>query len=165
MEQCIFCQISSKQIPANIVYEDNFSVAFLDIHPRSKGMTIVASKQHYLDFDENTDLSFKALQAALLVGEKIKKALSPKSVSFSILPSSQVPHFHIRVYPIFENEMPIIEGQPIEVSEEEMKEMAQKIREVRLVSEEKVEEEKKEEKPKKRSKEETYWIRREIELA
>ncbi|MFH7860449.1 MAG: hypothetical protein QW602_00390 [Candidatus Aenigmatarchaeota archaeon] len=95
----------------------------------------------------------------------IRKSLRPRQISFSVINSEIVPHFHVRIYPIFEKEMPLIEAQPIAMSEEEIKNIANRIREF-APQEEKPEEEKelKEEKEE-RSEEETYWIRRKIELA
>lgn len=168
MEQkpCVFCGIVSKQILSNIVYEDDVSIAFLDVAPRSKGMTIVVPKQHYKEFDENFELSQKILQSALIVAEMVKQALQPKSISLSIIPSEAVPHFHARIYPVYENEMPLVENQPIQVSEEDLKIIAEKIKAVRVVvkKEEKVEEPKIPEE-KTRSPEEIFWIKRSMDLA
>jgi len=166
---CIFCQIIKKTIPAKIVNEDEHSISILDINPRSKGMTLVISKQHYDKFDENFELSNRVFQTALIVAEKIKSALEPKSISFSIIDSPAVHHFHIRVYPIYEGEMPLGEGEPQKVTEDELNKIAEKIKSERIdfTFEQKKElpkEESKIEETKERSKEESYWLRREIEL-
>lgn len=165
---CIFCQILKKAIPAKVVYEDENSISILDINPRSKGMTLVIPKPHYDKFDENFGLSSKLFQTALIVGGKIKKGLEPKSISFSIMDSPAVHHFHIRVYPVYEGEMPLGEGEPQKVTEGELDEMAEKIKSARVdfTFEEKKEhkEEPKAEEVKERSKEETYWLKRELEL-
>jgi histidine triad (HIT) family protein len=47
MEDCIFCKIAKKEVPANIVYEDDKFIAFLDINPQSPGHTLVIPKDHY----------------------------------------------------------------------------------------------------------------------
>ncbi|MEM5834384.1 MAG: HIT domain-containing protein [Candidatus Aenigmatarchaeota archaeon] len=166
MEKCVFCNIVKKLIPSNIIYEDEATLAFLDINPRSVGMSIVIPKQHYQNFDENLEISTKVFSSALKVAEMIKKSLRPRQISFSVINSEIVPHFHVRIYPIFEKEIPLMEAQPIAMSEEEIKSIANKIREFAPTEEkpreEKVEEEKKEEE---RSEEETYWIKRKIQLA
>lgn len=165
---CIFCSITNKQTPAKIVYEDENSVAFLDINPRSTGMTIVSPKQHYNSFDENVDLSTKVFQSAEIVAEMIKQSLNPANIDFSIIPSKEVPHFHIRVYPVYENEIPLVENQPKKVTEEELNETARKIKSVKIElakNEEPAEvfEEEEIEEPK-RSKEDIKAIKREMEL-
>lgn len=160
MEQkCVFCAIVEKKIPAKVVYEDENSVAILDIAPRSTGMTLVIPKQHLKDFDENFDLSIKTFSSALTVAEKIKQALQPKTVSISILPS-ELQHFHIRIYPVYENEVPLIENQPRKVREEELDTIAEKIRSVRIIKVGVKEKPKERE----RSKEEIFWIKRAMQL-
>jgi len=49
MEDCIFCKIVSKQIPSDIVFEDEKVLAFLDIRPVSKGHLLVVPKKHISD--------------------------------------------------------------------------------------------------------------------
>jgi len=167
MEQkpCIFCQIVAKRVPAKVVYEDEDCLSFLDIAPRSTGMCIVAAKKHYSEFDEDFELSQKIFSSALVVAEMIKQALQPKAISIATMPSA-VPHFHVRIYPFYEKEIPIGEAQPMEITEQQLNEIAGKIKaikvEVKKEPVEEVKEERKEEKP--RSKEEVYWMKREMEI-
>jgi histidine triad (HIT) family protein len=125
--ECIFCKIARREIPAKIVYEDEEAIAFLDINPRAKGMCIVIPKQHFMTFNQNKELASRLFDKALIVGEKIKKSLSPLTVFFSIM-AAQVPHFHIRVYPVYKDQVPLIENKPLEVTEEELNFLAGKIR-------------------------------------
>ena len=124
--ECIFCKIIRREIPARIVYEDDHSLAFLDIQPRSKGMCIVASKRHITDFNEDPELAKKVFEAAMIVAEKIRKALNPLTIFMSIM-RTQIPHFHIRVYPVYKDQTPIFENRPIEIPEEEMNMIAHRI--------------------------------------
>ncbi len=43
---CLFCKIIEKKIPAQIIFEDDHTIAFLDIMPRTTGHTMVISKEH-----------------------------------------------------------------------------------------------------------------------
>ena len=43
---CIFCQIINKEIPADIVYEDEKVVAFKDINPKAPIHILIAPKEH-----------------------------------------------------------------------------------------------------------------------
>jgi histidine triad (HIT) family protein len=169
---CIFCQIVVKRIPAKIVHEDEVTVAFLDLAPRSPGMTLVVPKQHITHFDDNFDLSFKTLRSALVVAKRIKEALKPKSVSLAVIESPKIPHLHVRLYPVYEGAPtpPLIEAPPTKVEEAELDRIAEKIRSVEVViEEERVEEEEvpaeAKEPEEERPAEEAYWIRRELELA
>jgi histidine triad (HIT) family protein len=47
---CLFCKIANHEIPASIVYEDEFVIAFLDIAPVTSGHTLIMPKKHYDDF-------------------------------------------------------------------------------------------------------------------
>ena len=47
MFECVFCQITRKEAPASIVYEDEQVVAFLSNRPVNVGHTLVAPKKHY----------------------------------------------------------------------------------------------------------------------
>ena len=46
MEDCIFCKIIKKEIPSNIVYEDNEIIAFKDIQPAAPIHILVIPKKH-----------------------------------------------------------------------------------------------------------------------
>lgn len=161
-----------REVPSKIVYEDSDSMAFLDINPRSKGMCIVVPKKHFTNLNENLELVSKIFDKALIVGEKIRKSLNPMTVAFSIM-QAQVPHFHIRVYPVYKDQIPLIENKPVEITEEELESLAHRIRSALVTWEgrktEEVEEKPKEGKPEKpkekRSEEDTYWAKREMEMA
>ena len=46
MDDCIFCKIINKEIPANIVYEDEEMLAFRDINPVAPVHILVIPKKH-----------------------------------------------------------------------------------------------------------------------
>jgi histidine triad (HIT) family protein len=43
---CLFCKIVAKEIPSSMVYEDQYTYAFLDINPTNIGHTLVVPKTH-----------------------------------------------------------------------------------------------------------------------
>lgn len=45
-ENCLFCKIVKKEIPASIVYEDNTVLAFRDIEPQAPEHILVIPKKH-----------------------------------------------------------------------------------------------------------------------
>lgn len=61
MDDCLFCKISRKEIPAKIVYEDDEVFAFEDIHPQAPHHTLICPKKH---IETLTDA--KAEDAAML---------------------------------------------------------------------------------------------------
>lgn len=44
---CIFCNIISRKIQSEIVYEDDKLIALLDINPASRGHVLIMPKEHY----------------------------------------------------------------------------------------------------------------------
>lgn len=52
MGDCTFCKIIAKQIPANIVYEDEEVIAFNDIHPAAPVHILVIPKKHISDLTQ-----------------------------------------------------------------------------------------------------------------
>ncbi len=45
-ENCIFCKIIKKEISAEIVYEDDYTISFMDIYPNTRGHLLVIPKIH-----------------------------------------------------------------------------------------------------------------------
>jgi len=46
LEECIFCKIASKELPANVVYEDEEIIAFKDINPAAPVHILIIPKKH-----------------------------------------------------------------------------------------------------------------------
>jgi len=74
-ENCIFCKIVKKEIPASIVHEDDFSVSFLNINPVNEGHLLIIPKQHFPymldvpdDILEKLFLKAKQLMSAVMKG-------------------------------------------------------------------------------------------------
>lgn len=51
---CIFCKIAAKEIPAKIVYEDEYIIAFNDIQPAAPVHVLVIPKKHIANLLEIT---------------------------------------------------------------------------------------------------------------
>lgn len=64
---CIFCKIANKEIPSNLVYENENVVAFNDINPVAPVHILVIPKKHIESLNELND---KNLMAELLFGVK-----------------------------------------------------------------------------------------------
>jgi len=67
-DDCIFCKIIRKEIPANIAYEDDDVLAFHDIHPAAPVHLLIIPKVHVQkvgDFsDENSHIISKLVSAS-----------------------------------------------------------------------------------------------------
>lgn len=99
---CVFCKIVKGEIPSYNVYEDDHALAFLDIHPVSKGHTLVIPKVHQDHLDDLDEVVYLKLQsAAYAVTKSIKSHLNPIRVGRAVI-GIDVPHAHIHLIPIYE---------------------------------------------------------------
>ncbi len=98
-EETIFTKIIKKEIPASIVYEDDESIAFLDINPVSKGHTLLITKDpHPWMTDIPDDLIGRTFIKAKKLMIVMKEAIGCYYVQLTIT-GTDVPHFHIHLIP------------------------------------------------------------------
>jgi histidine triad (HIT) family protein len=174
-DRCIFCAITVKQIPANIIYEDEKVLAFLDINPLTEGHTLVIPKNHA----ENIfDISKEDLKHISVVGQKIaikmKEAIYADGVDLiqasGQAADQQVPHFHLHVIPRKnEDQLGLREwwvSRTQKIGPERLSELAEKLKTVRIEEVARTAEKTEVKKPKekKRTKEDVFWIKRAMEL-
>lgn len=76
-EDCVFCNIVRRRIPSTVVYEDDHTLAFLDIAPAAEGHTLVVPKCHADDLlavtaEDLTEVARTTRFVALLLDERLK---------------------------------------------------------------------------------------------
>lgn len=71
-QQCIFCQIISGKIPSKKIYEDERSIAILDINPATKGHILLIPKEHYSIMPQIPD---NEIQHFFVVAKNLSKIL------------------------------------------------------------------------------------------
>lgn len=106
MTDCIFCKVVKNELPSYKVYEDEFTLAFLDIYPVYKGHTLVIPKKHYENVAEITEVD---LTAVVKTAKKMAKLLKDKlnCDGINLVQSNGkaagqvVMHFHMHVVPRF----------------------------------------------------------------
>jgi histidine triad (HIT) family protein len=52
MDDCLFCRIAAKKIPAAVVYEDDEMLAFDDIHPQAPVHVLIIPKEHFASLND-----------------------------------------------------------------------------------------------------------------
>ena len=97
MKDCIFCELIANPSLANVIYQDDKYIAFLDMYPRVKGHALVIPKIHHQWVDEVEDFG-EYWQIAKKIGIASKKVLSADWVSYLTV-GVDVPHAHIHVLP------------------------------------------------------------------
>jgi histidine triad (HIT) family protein len=125
-QDCVFCKIAAGELPAQIVDEDERTIAFMDIAPATRGHALVIPRVHSRDILEAApeDVQALALAAQRLAG-RAKERLGAAGVN--LLNScgraawQTVFHLHIHVIPRYPDDplrLPWVpsEGDPLEIA-------------------------------------------------
>lgn len=109
MSKTIFEQIADGEIPANIVYEDDVCIAFMDAFPLSKGHTLVVPRkpiENIYDLDEETGAHL--MQVVTKVANALRDAFSPEGLNVvqnnGAFASQSVYHIHFHLIPRYKEE-------------------------------------------------------------
>jgi histidine triad (HIT) family protein len=136
-QDCIFCSIVTKQLPAHLVFENHEIIAFLDIRPINPGHTLVIPKSHVANLEAlDPQLAGRLFQVAGQIAAALRKSgirceginvwLADGKAAFQ-----EVPHIHIHVIPRFSGDGIRIEAGPDygqTPPDKQLKKQAQKIR-------------------------------------
>lgn len=103
-EGCVFCEIVQGVAPASVVYEDDLTMAFMNLNQFHPGHTLVIPREHLADVRELDAAAGAALMSGLSRVARAVGAAFPSegiSVWHAIGPAAfqEVPHLHIHVLP------------------------------------------------------------------
>lgn len=133
-DNCIFCKLANKDIPTNIIYEDEKFTVILDASPATKGHALILPKNHAANIYELPDED----AADIFV---LAKKLATKMTEilhcdgFNIVQNNgevagqTVFHFHMHLIPRYENDGQHILWNPGESTPEELEEIRKTISE------------------------------------
>jgi histidine triad (HIT) family protein len=102
--ECIFCEIMAGRAPADVVYEDDLTVAFIDPRQHNPGHVLVVPRTHISDIRYLDPLTGAGLMDTLIrVARAVDWAFPNEGMSLwhSIGPAAfqEVPHMHMHVHP------------------------------------------------------------------
>ena len=119
----IFSKIVAGEIPCYKVYEDEKTLAFLDINPESKGHTLVIPK---VEVDKIYDLSDEDYHALWASVKKVAARLEEVSGRRTLMKviGTDVPHAHVHLMPYDETWE---YGRNLQLTEDEFEEIAEKL--------------------------------------
>jgi histidine triad (HIT) family protein len=124
---CIFCRIAAGELPADVVHEDERTVAFMDINPSTRGHVLVIPRQHSADL---LDVDPEDLAACMRAGQAVARRLTERLSADGInlvnstgrVAGQTVFHFHVHVIPRYADDgiripFPHHPGDPKEIAE------------------------------------------------
>ncbi len=101
MEDCIFCKIARAEVPAAIVLENEYVVAFDDISPQAPVHTLIIPRSHHTDF---ADCVSQEMMAALFAAvPAVAEAKGVAESGYRVIVNighdggQTVPHLHLHV--------------------------------------------------------------------
>ncbi len=102
MEDSIFTKIINGEIPCHKVYEDDLTLAFLDINPANEGHTLVVPKRQVEFIWDLEPEDYRALMETVQkVGRRLKQQYPDLFIGELVL-GVDVPHAHVHVIPFTE---------------------------------------------------------------
>lgn len=119
----VFTKIVNGEIPCYKIYEDDKTLAFLDIHPETSGHTLVIPK---IEIDKIYDLPDEDYEALLKTAKKLSKHMEKilgKRTLWKVV-GTDVPHAHIHLFPYDET---WYHGREIETTPEEFEKIREKL--------------------------------------
>ncbi|GAB2607646.1 HIT family protein [Belliella aquatica] len=124
----VFTKIINREIPAEIIAEDDNFIAFLDIMPLVKGHVLVVPKQ---EVDYIFNLEDEVLSGLHVFAKKVAKAIDKTikctRVGVAVI-GLEVPHVHIHLVPLRTMDDINFTRPKLKLTSEELKEIADRIR-------------------------------------
>ena len=109
MSDCVFCKIVAGQIPSTRVFEDEHTLAFMDIGQVNPGHVLVAVKKHAENLYALEDAQAAAVaRATAKVARAIRAAFAPAGLSVyqanGKAAGQTVFHYHVHLVPRHEGD-------------------------------------------------------------
>ena len=133
MSDCIFCGIAAGTMPAERVYEDDRTVAFLDIFPACDGHVLVIPRAHADDIHSLDPADAAAVaQTAQQMAGRVSGALGSDGVTVTqangAAAGQTVFHYHVHVIPRFERDGVLASWVPGRASADDLARMGALLR-------------------------------------
>ncbi len=133
MSETIFSKIIANEIPAEIIYEDELVLAFLDINPINKGHTLVIPKVAFENiFDADEEVFAHMAVVAKRLGNCLKDAVQADGINLIMnngtAAGQEVFHAHLHIIPRFANDGAFPTPQHVTYEDNEVKALATQLR-------------------------------------
>ena len=109
MNECLFCKIIKKEIPAEVIYEDEKFLTFLDINPINYGHALLIPKAHYENLYNLPDEVLRELAPLIKkIAVAVKQGVKADGINIGMnnegAAGQLVPHAHFHIIPRFSND-------------------------------------------------------------
>lgn len=129
MNPSIFTRIINGEIPSHKVYEDEKTFAFMDIYPIQPGMVLVIPKEQITNIEDlPEELYLAVMKTARKIQRAQRKVFPGKNKMAMQVEGLDVPHVHVKLFPIDSAEDFHAYAPTSEPNHEELAKLAEKIR-------------------------------------
>jgi histidine triad (HIT) family protein len=110
MNNCIFCKIIDKKMPASIVYQDEICLAFMDVKPVTPGHVLVIPREHVAGLaDLSPDIGGHLFQVGQKIAAGLRKSqIRCEGINFFLADGAvafqTVFHVHLHVIPRYKGD-------------------------------------------------------------
>lgn len=131
----IFSKIVSGDIPSTKVYEDDRTLAFMDINPASRGHVLVICKEEYPDiFALPDDVLLATARTTQRVATALRDALKPDGINViqnnGAAAGQVVFHYHVHLIPRWDGDAAVRLWRPQEADQQDLEAVAAQLRQV-----------------------------------
>lgn len=126
MGDSIFTKIIKRELPGEIVYEDEMVAGILNLFPTIEGEMMVIPKEQVAYFADLDDTTYVHLMSVVKRMAKVLDEAFNTLRTCVVIEGFDVPHVHVRLYPVQTGTLEIKAGP--QVTQEELKVIGDKIR-------------------------------------
>ncbi|CAN5562950.1 HIT family protein [soil metagenome] len=134
MSGCIFCQIVNRSIEASVVYENDATLAFMDLRQPNPGHVLVMPKKHVATIYElDPDTASQLMQTVVIVARGIRTIFNPEGLniwqSSGEAAGQEVFHLHMHLLPRYDGDglMHIYSEPPVRPQRKQLDQWAQQL--------------------------------------
>jgi histidine triad (HIT) family protein len=128
----IFSRIVSGEIPALKIYEDQETLAFMDINPASRGHALVICKDEYPDlFSIPPATLVAAMRTTQQVALALRNIVQPDGINIiqnnGVAAGQTVFHFHVHLIPRWAGDNAVRLWQPHSANQDDLRDLAERL--------------------------------------
>ncbi len=101
---CVFCRIVERRVAASRVYEDDATLAFVDLRQPNPGHVLVVPKAHVPALDQlPLDVAARLMRTVVLMTGAVRRSFAPDGINIwqsnGAAAGQEVFHVHLHVFP------------------------------------------------------------------
>lgn len=105
MNNCLGCQLATKELPVHVVFENEYVCCFLDHDPYNEGHTLILPKLHACEVDElDEKTAIEIMKISMVIARALKNLYQPDGITINQNNGifNELSHYHMHVVPRFE---------------------------------------------------------------